>query len=87
MNKKRLFELFIVTFVFLFLHVSTFTNEKFNDKLGAFTYIVLFLMLTINAIFIERYFGDIQKWIRNITCCFIRSGFSSSMDRLFLVLT
>ncbi|MGQ7055680.1 DUF3963 domain-containing protein, partial [Bacillus cereus group sp. BceL245] len=51
MNKKRLFELFIVTFVFLFLHVSTFTNEKFNDKLGAFTYIVLFLMLTINAIF------------------------------------
>ncbi|HHL0975200.1 TPA: DUF3963 domain-containing protein, partial [Bacillus cereus] len=64
MNKKRLFELFIVTFVFLFLHVSTFTNEKFNDKLGAFTYIVLFLMLTINAIFIERYFGDIQKWIR-----------------------
>ncbi|HDR4447205.1 TPA: DUF3963 domain-containing protein, partial [Bacillus cereus] len=60
MNKKRLFELFIVTFVFLFLHVSTFTNEKFNDKLGAFTYIVLFLMLTINAIFIERYFGDIQ---------------------------
>ncbi|MCU5664857.1 DUF3963 domain-containing protein [Bacillus cereus] len=70
MNKKRLFELFIVTFVFLFLHVSTFTNEKFNDKLGAFTYIVLFLMLTINAIFIERYFGDIQKWIQNITCCF-----------------
>ena len=70
MNKKRLFELFIVTFVFLFLHVSTFTNEKFNDKLGAFTYIVLFLMLTINAIFIERYFGDIQKWIRNTTCCF-----------------
>ncbi|HHP1112581.1 TPA: DUF3963 domain-containing protein, partial [Bacillus thuringiensis] len=64
MNKKRLFELFIVTFVFLFLHVSTFTNEKFNDKLGSFTYIVLFLMLTINAIFIERYFGDIQKWIR-----------------------
>lgn len=61
MNKKRLFELFIVTFVFLFLHVSTFTNEKFNDKLGSFTYIVLFLMLTINAIFIERYFGDIQK--------------------------
>ncbi|EMI3508823.1 TPA: DUF3963 domain-containing protein, partial [Bacillus cereus] len=60
MNKKRLFELFIVTFVFLFLHVSTFTNEKFNDKLGSFTYIVLFLMLTINAIFIERYFGDIQ---------------------------
>ncbi|OKP56691.1 hypothetical protein A8A07_25815 [Bacillus cereus] len=57
MNKKRLFELFIVTFVFLFLHVSTFTNEKFNDKLGSFTYIVLFLMLTINAIFIERYFG------------------------------
>ena len=70
MNKKRLFELFIVTFVFLFLHVSTFTNEKFNDKLGSFTYIVLFLMLTINAIFIERYFGDIQKWIRNTTCCF-----------------
>ena len=70
MNKKRLFELFIVTFVFLFLHVSTFTNEKFNDKLGSFTYIVLFLMLTINAIFIEKYFGDIQKWIRNITCCF-----------------
>ncbi|MDA2232889.1 DUF3963 domain-containing protein [Bacillus cereus] len=70
MNKKRLFELFIVTFVLLFLHVSTFTNEKFNDKLGAFTYIVLFLMLTINAIFIERYFGDIKKWIRNITCCF-----------------
>ncbi|MBJ7929315.1 DUF3963 domain-containing protein [Bacillus toyonensis] len=27
-------------------------------------------MLTINAIFIERYFGDIQKWIRIITCCF-----------------
>ncbi|MDA1667181.1 DUF3963 domain-containing protein [Bacillus cereus] len=19
--------------------------------------------------YIERYFGDIQKWIRNITCC------------------
>ncbi|PGO74154.1 DUF3963 domain-containing protein [Bacillus cereus] len=27
-------------------------------------------MLTTNAIFIERYFGDIQKWIRNTACCF-----------------
>ncbi|MBS9802234.1 DUF3963 domain-containing protein [Bacillus cereus] len=70
MNKKRLFELFIVAFVFLFLHVSTFTNEKFNDKLGAFTYIFLFLMVYIYALFIDRYFGDIQKWVRNITFCF-----------------
>lgn len=70
MNKKRLFELFIVTFVFLFLHVSTFTNEKFNDKLGSFTFIVLFLMLSTYTAFIEKYFHDIQKWIRNITFCF-----------------
>ncbi|MDR2994649.1 DUF3963 domain-containing protein [Bacillus cereus] len=70
MNKKRLFELFIVAFVFLFLHVSTFTNEKFNDKLGALTYIFLFLMVYIYALFIDRYFGDIQKWVRNITFCF-----------------
>ncbi|AZQ46996.1 DUF3963 domain-containing protein [Bacillus sp. GX] len=70
MNKKRLFELFIVTFVFLFLHASTFTNEKFNDKLGSFTFIVLFLMLSIYSVFIEKYFDDIQKWIRNITFCF-----------------
>ncbi|AFQ13985.1 MULTISPECIES: DUF3963 domain-containing protein [Bacillus cereus group] len=70
MNKKRLFELFIVTFVFLFLHVSTFTNERFNDKLGSFTFIVLLLMLSIYSVFIEKYFDDIQKWIRNITCCF-----------------
>jgi len=69
-NKKRLFELFIVTFVFLFLHVSTFTNERFNDKLGSFTFIVLLLMLSIYSVFIEKYFDDIQKWIRNITCCF-----------------
>jgi len=69
-NKKRLFELFIVTFVFLFLHVSTFTNEKFNDKLGSFTFFVLFLMVYIHAKFIDRYFDDIQKWIRNITFCF-----------------
>ncbi|MEI5934985.1 DUF3963 domain-containing protein [Bacillus sp. RA(2023)] len=69
MNKKRLFELFIVTFVFLFLHASTFTNEKFNDKLGSFTFIVLFLMLSIYSVFIEKYFDDIQKWIRNITFC------------------
>ncbi|MGM2817331.1 DUF3963 domain-containing protein [Bacillus cereus group sp. Bce001] len=70
MNKKRLFELFIVTFVFLFLHVSTFTNEKFNDKLGSFTFIVLLLMLSIYTAFIEKCFHDIQKWIRNITFCF-----------------
>ncbi|EOP11673.1 MULTISPECIES: DUF3963 domain-containing protein [Bacillus] len=70
MNKKRIFELFIVAFVFLFLHVSTFTNEKFNDRLGAFTYIVLFLIVYIYALFIDRYFGDIQKWVRNITFCF-----------------
>ncbi|MGG1151396.1 DUF3963 domain-containing protein [Bacillus wiedmannii] len=70
MNKKRLFELFIVTFVFLFLHASTFTNEKFNDKLGSFTFIVLLLMLSIYSVFIEKYFDDIQKWIRNITFCF-----------------
>ncbi|MBF7154882.1 DUF3963 domain-containing protein [Bacillus albus] len=70
MNKKRLFELFIVMFVFLFLHASTFTNEKFNDKLGSFTFIVLLLMLSIYSVFIEKYFDDIQKWIRNITFCF-----------------
>ncbi|EJS70733.1 DUF3963 domain-containing protein [Bacillus thuringiensis] len=70
MNKKRIFELFIVAFVFLFLHVSTYTNEKFNDKLGSFTFVVLFLMVYIYAVFIERYFDDIQKWVRNITICF-----------------
>ncbi|PFD88373.1 hypothetical protein CN275_16125 [Bacillus anthracis] len=70
MNKKRIFELFIVTLVFLFLHVSTFTNEIFNDKLGSFTFIVLLLMLSIYTVFIEKYFDDIQKWIRNITFCF-----------------
>lgn len=70
MNKKRLFELFIVMFVFLFLHASTFTNEKFNDKLGSFTFIVLLLMLSIYTVFIEKYFDDIKKWIRNITFCF-----------------
>ncbi|MFC9414584.1 DUF3963 domain-containing protein [Bacillus mobilis] len=70
MSKKRLFELFIVTFVFLFLHVSTYTNEKFNDKFGSFTFIVLLLMVYIYALFIERYFEDIQKWVRNITICF-----------------
>ncbi|MHC2831794.1 DUF3963 domain-containing protein [Bacillus sp. F9_6S_D1_P_5] len=70
MNKKRIFELFIVVFVFLFLHVSTYTNEKSNDKFGSFTFVVLFLIVYINAIFIERYFDDIQKWVRNITICF-----------------
>ncbi|OKA26609.1 DUF3963 domain-containing protein [Bacillus cereus] len=70
MNKKRIFELFIVTLVFLFLHVSTFTNEKFNGKFGSFTFIVLLLMLSIYTPFIEKYFDDIQKWIRNITFCF-----------------
>ncbi|MEM5604825.1 DUF3963 domain-containing protein [Bacillus cereus] len=60
----------MVTFVFLFLHVSTFTNEKFNDKLGSFTFIVLFLMVYIHAKFIDRYFDDIQKWVRNIIICF-----------------
>jgi len=70
LNKKRIFELFIVTLVFLFLHVSTFTNEKFNDKFGSFTFIVLLLMLSIYTAFIEKYFDDIQKWIRNITFCF-----------------
>ncbi|KAB2460441.1 DUF3963 domain-containing protein [Bacillus sp. CH126_4D] len=69
MNIKRLFELFIVVFVFLFLHVSTYTNEKFNDKFGSFTFVVLFLIVYINAIFIERYFADIQNWVRNITIC------------------
>ncbi|PDZ44054.1 DUF3963 domain-containing protein [Bacillus wiedmannii] len=70
MNKKRIFELFIVVFVFLFLHVSTYTNEKFNDKLGSFTFFVLFLIVYIHAKFIDRYFDDIQKWVRNITICF-----------------
>ncbi|HDR4422214.1 TPA: DUF3963 domain-containing protein [Bacillus cereus] len=70
MNKRRIFELFIVAFVFLFLHVSTYTNEKFNDKLGSFTFVALFLMVYIYALFIERYFEDIQKWVRNITICF-----------------
>ncbi|MBJ8108474.1 DUF3963 domain-containing protein [Bacillus cereus group sp. N6] len=70
MNKKGIFELFIVAFVFLFLHVSTYTNEKFNDKFGSFTFIVLLLMVYIYALFIERYFEDIQKWVRNITICF-----------------
>ncbi|WP_395760689.1 DUF3963 domain-containing protein [Bacillus sp. 3G2] len=70
MNKRRIFELFIVAFVFLFLHVSTYTNEKFNDKFGSFTFIVLLLMVYIYALFIERYFEDIQKWVRNITICF-----------------
>ncbi|WP_079995781.1 hypothetical protein [Bacillus cereus] len=60
MNKKRLFELFIVTFVFLFLHVSTFANEKFNDKLGSFTFIVLLLMFYISSIMSKRI---------NLTCC------------------
>ncbi|PEL85964.1 DUF3963 domain-containing protein [Bacillus wiedmannii] len=70
MNKKRIFELFIVTLVFLFLHVSTFTNEKFNDKFGSFTFIVLLLILSIYTAFIEKYFDDIQKWVRNIIICF-----------------
>ncbi|PFZ31533.1 DUF3963 domain-containing protein [Bacillus wiedmannii] len=65
-----MFELFIVAFVFLFLHVSTYTNEKFNDKLGSFTFVILFFMVYIYAVFIERYFDDIQKWVRNITICF-----------------
>ncbi|WP_225990674.1 DUF3963 domain-containing protein [Bacillus luti] len=65
-----MFDLFILAFVFLFLHVSTYTNEKFNDKLGAFTYIVQFIFVYIYAIFLERYFDDIQKWVRNITICF-----------------
>ncbi|HDR7794532.1 TPA: DUF3963 domain-containing protein [Bacillus luti] len=69
MDKKRLFELFLVTFGFLFLHVSTFTNEKLNDKLGSFTFFVLILLFYINTVFIERYFDDIQKWVRNITFC------------------
>ncbi|MBJ8050968.1 DUF3963 domain-containing protein [Bacillus cereus] len=66
MSKKRLFELFLVTVALLFLHVSTFTNEKLNDKFGNFTFFVVFLMFYINVAFIERYFDDIQKWIRNI---------------------
>ncbi|AJG58917.1 MULTISPECIES: DUF3963 domain-containing protein [Bacillus] len=70
MNKKRIFELFIVTLFFLFLHVSTFTNEKFNDTFGSFTFILLLFMLSIYTAFIEKYFDDIQKWIRNITFCF-----------------
>ncbi|HIE6631660.1 DUF3963 domain-containing protein [Bacillus luti] len=65
-----MFELFILAFVFLFLHVSTFTNEKFNDTLGAFTFVVLFIFVYIYSIFLERYFDDIQKWVRNITICF-----------------
>ncbi|MED1107610.1 DUF3963 domain-containing protein [Bacillus paramycoides] len=67
MRKKRLFELFLVTFALLFLHVSTFTNEKLNDKFGNFTFLVVLLLFYINVAFIERYFDDIQKWIRNIT--------------------
>jgi len=27
-------------------------------------------MLSIYTAFIEKYFDDIQKWIRNITICF-----------------
>ncbi|EEK83254.1 hypothetical protein bthur0013_33850 [Bacillus thuringiensis IBL 200] len=27
-------------------------------------------MVYIYAVFIERYFDDIQKWVRNITICF-----------------
>lgn len=27
-------------------------------------------MVYIYALFIERYFEDIQKWVRNITICF-----------------
>ncbi|BAL20842.1 MULTISPECIES: DUF3963 domain-containing protein [Bacillus cereus group] len=67
MSKKRLFELFLVTLALLFLHVSTFTNEKLNDKFGNFTFLIVLLMFYINVAFIERYFDDIQKWIRNIT--------------------
>ncbi|MGH1284205.1 DUF3963 domain-containing protein [Bacillus toyonensis] len=74
MSKKRLFELFLVTFALLFLHVSTFTNEKLNDKLGNFTFFVVFLMFYINVAFIERYFDDIQKWIRNIVFLFALSA-------------
>ncbi|WP_241661693.1 DUF3963 domain-containing protein, partial [Bacillus wiedmannii] len=37
---------------------------------GSFTFIVLLLMLSIYTAFIEKYFDDIQKWIRNITFCF-----------------
>jgi hypothetical protein len=66
-SKNRLIELFLVTFASLFLHVSTFTNEKLNDKFGNFTFFVVFLMFYINVAFIKRYFDDIQKWIRNIT--------------------
>ncbi|EJQ13261.1 hypothetical protein CN941_01580 [Bacillus cereus] len=66
MSKKRLFELFLVTFALLFLHVSTFTNEKLNDKFGNLTFFVVFIMFYINVACIERYFDDIQKWIRNI---------------------
>ncbi|EEM58955.1 hypothetical protein bthur0007_31860 [Bacillus thuringiensis serovar monterrey BGSC 4AJ1] len=31
---------------------------------------MLLLMLSIYTAFIEKYFHDIQKWIRNITFCF-----------------
>ncbi|ENJ6136875.1 DUF3963 domain-containing protein [Bacillus cereus] len=67
MSKKRLFELFLVTFALLFLHVSTFTNEKLNDKFGNSTFLIVLLLFYINIAFIEWYFDDIQKWIRNIT--------------------
>jgi len=65
-SKKRLLELFLVTFALLFLQVSTFTNEKLNDKFGNLTFFVVFLMFYINVAFVERYFDDIHKWIRNI---------------------
>ena len=29
-----------------------------------------FISYAYYQLYIERYFGDIQKWIRNITCCF-----------------
>ncbi|HDR7307223.1 TPA: DUF3963 domain-containing protein [Bacillus paranthracis] len=38
--------------------------------MGSFTFIVLLLMLSTYTAFIEKYFHDIQKWIRNITFCF-----------------
>ncbi|HDR6457555.1 DUF3963 domain-containing protein [Bacillus cereus] len=30
---------------------------------------LFYFLCLLSTLYIERYFGDIQKWIRNITCC------------------
>nr|WP_240184681.1 DUF3963 domain-containing protein [Bacillus sp. H1m] len=29
---------------------------------------MFYFLCLLSTLYIERYFGDIQKWIRNITC-------------------